>query len=83
MDQSCIAEEEKIRDVLAQHKFRFIDFHNVRTRRHENQVFAERHLTVDGFLSVSEAHDLTDHLEARLTDEMPNMDVTIHIEPKP
>jgi cation diffusion facilitator family transporter len=83
MDQSCKAEEEKIREVLAQHKFRFIDFHNVRTRRHGNQVFADLHLTVDGSVSVSEAHDLTDHLEASLTDALPNMNVTIHIEPKP
>lgn len=82
MDRSCKEGEDKIREVLSRHRFRFIDFHNVMTRRHGNQVFAELHLTVDGSLSIDEAHDLTDHLEEELKEELPNMNLTIHIEPK-
>lgn len=81
MDQSCNTEEEKIREILGYHRFRFIDFHNVKTRRQGNQVFAELHLTVDGSLSVNDAHDLTDHLEKSLSEELPNVNMTIHIEP--
>ncbi len=66
MDQSCRDEEEKIIEVLGRHTFQFIDFHNLKTRRHGNLVFAELHLSVDGSLSVKEAHDLTDHLETEL-----------------
>ncbi len=81
MDQSCEEEEKKIIEVLGRHKFHFIDFHNLKTRRHGNQVYAELHLSVDGSLSVKEAHDLTDHLAEELKEEQPNVKLTIHVEP--
>ena len=81
MDQSCKKEEEKIMEVLGRHAYQFIDFHDLKTRRHGNQVFAELHLSVDGSLSVKEAHDLTDHLEEELKEEQPNVNLTIHVEP--
>ena len=81
MDQSCIAEEAKIIEVLGRHSFQFIDFHNLKTRRHGNQVFAELHLSVKGSLSVKVAHDLTDQLEEELKEEQPNVNLTIHVEP--
>ena len=81
MDKSCEVEEAKIREVLLRHKFRFIDFHDVKTRRNGDQVFCELHLSVDGSLSVSDAHDLTDHLESELKAELPNANLTIHVEP--
>jgi divalent metal cation (Fe/Co/Zn/Cd) transporter len=68
--------------VLLRHKFRFIDFHDMKTRHNGNQVFCELHLSVDGSLSVAEAHDLTDHLENELKEELPTANLTIHIEPK-
>jgi cation diffusion facilitator family transporter len=82
MDRSSEEDEKKIREVLNRHKFRFIDFHDLRTRRNGNQVFCELHLSVDESLSVKEAHELTDHLENELRDELPNVNLTIHIEPK-
>ena len=81
MDQSCRAEEEKIIEILERHTYQFIDFHNLKTRRHGNQVFAELHLSVDGSVSVEDAHNLTDHLEEELKDEQPNVNLTIHVEP--
>ena len=81
MDQSFIAEEEKIIEVLGRHSFQFIDFHDLKTRRHGNQVFAELHLSVNGSLSVKVAHDLTDQLEEELKEEQPNVNLTIHVEP--
>ena len=82
LDRSCIEEAEKLREVLARHKPQFMDYHKVKTRRHGNQVYAELHLTVDGSLSVKEAHDLTDHLKDELKQELPLMDLAIHIEPE-
>ena len=82
MDRSCKEEEEEIRKVLIRHRSQFIDFHDVKTRRHGNQVFAELHLSVDGSLSVKEAHDLTDHLEEELNQELPHINLIIHVEPK-
>jgi len=83
MDQSCKEEEKKIMGVLNRHAFHFFDFHDLRTRRHGNQIFGELHLSVDGSLSVKQAHDLTEHLEEELKKEQPNVDITIHVEPAP
>lgn len=82
MDNSCKDEERRIREVLLRHQFRFIDFHDMKTRRNGNLVFCELHLSVDGSLSVNEAHELTDHLEDELKLELPSAVLTIHIEPK-
>ncbi len=81
MDNSCKEEAAKIREVMLRHQFRFIDFHDMKTRRNGSQVFAELHLSVDGSLSVNEAHELTDHLENELKAELPNANLTIHVEP--
>jgi divalent metal cation (Fe/Co/Zn/Cd) transporter len=82
MDNSCKMEEAKIKEVLLKHQYAFIDFHEVKTRRNGNLVFCELHLSVDGALSVEEAHNLTDHLENELNEEMPNVNLTIHVEPE-
>jgi len=82
MEQACKYEEKRIKEVLLLHKYKFIDFHELKTRRVGNQVFAELHLSVDGTLSVNEAHELTDHLEEELKSELPNVNLTIHVEPK-
>ena len=81
MDQSCEEEEKMIIEVLSRHTFNFIDFHNLKTRRSGIHVLAELHLSVDGSLSVKEAHDLTDHLAEELKEEQPNINLTIHVEP--
>ena len=81
MDQSCANEERTICDILKQHEYRFIDFHDLKTRRSGSVVFAELHLSVDSSLTVRKAHDLTDHLEADIKEVCPNVNLTIHIEP--
>ena len=81
MDQSCVDEEKTISDILRQHKYRFIDFHDLKTRKSGNLVFAELHLSVDSSLTVKEAHDLTDHLEVDIKEACVNVNLTIHVEP--
>ena len=81
MDQSCSDEEKIISHILNQHHYRFIDFHNLKTRRSGSVVFAELHLSVASSLSVKQAHDLTDHLECDIKAVCPNINLTIHVEP--
>jgi len=81
MDYSCPEEEAKIMEVIGRHKSQYIDFHNVKTRRSGDKVFAELHLSVDASLTVEKAHDLTDHLEEELRAELPEVSLTIHVEP--
>ncbi len=81
MDETCNDAEEDIKRIMDRHKTSFVDYHNLRTRRSGDKVFAELHLSLDGSLSVQEAHDFTDHLEENVRDELPNVTLTIHIEP--
>jgi cation diffusion facilitator family transporter len=81
MDDHVPEVEEKIRVLLERHQSQFVDFHDVKTRRSGNQVFAELHLSVDASLTVQEAHDFTDHLEEDIRNEMPDVSLTIHVEP--
>ena len=81
MDESCPETEEQIRKLMDRHKSQFVDYHNLKTRRSGDRVFAELHLSLDGSLSVQEAHDFTDHLEWDVENEIPGVDLTIHVEP--
>jgi cation diffusion facilitator family transporter len=81
MDQSCVDEERTISDILRKHEYRFIDFHDLKTRRSGSFVFAELHLSVVSSLTVKEAHDLADHLEADIKEACSNIKLTIHVEP--
>jgi len=81
LDQAADEEQKKIQGLLDAHQPHFIDYHNVKTRKSGNKVFAELHLTVDPNLTVQKAHDLTKHLEEELHQEMPEVNMTIHVEP--
>lgn len=81
MDQSCPDEEARIIEVLKRHDQLFMDFHDLKTRRSGSRVFAEFHLSVKGDKTVEEAHNLTDHLEQELNQKLPEVSLTIHVEP--
>ena len=82
LDESCEETEQEIRRIMDAHYESFVDYHNLKTRKSGDQIFAELHLSLDGSLSVQEAHDFTDHLEEDVRDELPNVNLTIHIEPE-
>ena len=82
MDESCEETEEEIRRIMDLHNNSFVDYHDLKTRKSGDQIFAELHLSLDGSLSVQEAHDFTDHLEEDVRDELPHVNLTIHIEPE-
>jgi len=82
MDESCGETEKEIRRIMDRHHQSFVDYHNLKTRKSGEKVFAELHLSLDGGLSVQEAHDFTDHLEEDVQAEIPNVSLTIHIEPE-
>ena len=81
MDDHCPETEEKIEALLDRHRSNYVDYHDIKTRRSGTQVFAELHLSIDGEMTVKEAHDFTDHLEEDLKKVLPDVAVTIHIEP--
>jgi cation diffusion facilitator family transporter len=81
MDKHVPEVEEAIMVVLNHHSSQYVDYHDIKTRRSGSQVFAELPLSVEGALTVQESHEFTDHLEEDLRNELPEVTITIHVEP--
>lgn len=81
MDRSAPEEEARIREIMEGHQSLFVGFHDVKTRRSGGRVYAELHLSMDGSATVQESHDFVDHLEEDLRNELPEVTITIHVEP--
>ncbi len=58
-----------------------MDYHALRTRQAGSRRFADFHLLVPGSFSVRRAHELTSQIEQAIGNALPNMEVTVHIEP--
>lgn len=56
--------------------------HDLRTRHSGQQIFIEFHIELDGNLSLSKAHDITEALEMTLYKSFPKSEVLIHQEPE-
>jgi cation diffusion facilitator family transporter len=56
-------------------------FHRLRTRKAGAHRFVQFHLLVNPNMSVSESHDLNDHIVGAIKDRFTDCTVTIHIEP--
>ena len=74
-------DEDRITSLICEHSSEYAGFHGLRTRRSGPEIFIEFHLVVPGDVSVTQSHDLADHLESDLLVEYPRANITIHIEP--
>jgi len=74
-------DEKRIKEIICEHSSVYAGFHDLKTRRSGPEIFIEFHLVVPGDISVTQSHDLTDHLETDLNTEYPRASITIHVEP--
>ena len=72
---------ERIEASILRHGGNSASFHNLRTRRAGSRKLIDFHLNVCKHITVTEAHIITDTLENEIEKELPNSDITIHIEP--
>ncbi|MBI1173054.1 cation diffusion facilitator family transporter [bacterium] len=72
----------EVRRVIAVEAIGAVEAHDLRTRAAGAATFIEFHLVVPGSLTVSEAHDLCDRVEAGLKALVEGCIVTIHVEPE-
>ena len=56
--------------------------HDLRTRNSGTKRYIELHLELDGHLTLTQAHDITDEIEQRLQNDFPNTEILIHQEPE-
>jgi cation diffusion facilitator family transporter len=75
-------EERKIQEILQSYKNRFIEYHNLRTRRSGSEEHVDFHLVVPSNMSVEMAHELCDSIEHDLKRTLHNAQVLIHVEPE-
>lgn len=75
--------EEKRRhfvDVAAKHP-ELKGLHDLRTRTSGNKDFVQFHVWMDPEMSVADAHQVLDEVEAKLETEFPGVEILIHIDP--
>ena len=72
----------RIRQAVSSHATGAIEAHDLRTRHAGRLTFIEFHLVVPGELSVNQAHEICDRIEAALKAEIEDATITIHVEPE-
>jgi len=83
MDEAAPAEELiRIRAAISSNGTDAIEAHALRTRHAGKATFIDFDLVVPGSMSVSEAHEICDRLEAGIKKVLEGAVVTIHVEPE-
>lgn len=75
------AEVERIGAIIRDHYGRYVSFHRLRSRRSGHQRHIDLHLVMCQHVTVAEAHEFTDHLEAEIEEMFPGSEIMIHVEP--
>ncbi len=80
MDEAAnIQDIELIRNYLISHQY---TYHDLKTRKSGNFIFAEFHLELPPGFSLQQVHDICDKIEEDLKKRLTNLELTIHVEPK-
>lgn len=83
MDEAVGADiEARIREAIKANGGGALQAHDIRSRHAGAATFIEFHLVVPGEMTVNEAHEICDRIEAALESEIAGSDVSIHVEPE-
>ena len=72
----------RIRAVVATHADGAIEAHDMRMRQAGRRSFIEFHLVVPAAMTVADAHEICDRIEAALRADLGEAVITIHVEPE-
>ncbi len=76
-------ELEEIRRCVREHRGDIITgYHKLRARRAGSRRHVDLHVLVDENLTVTQAHDIAEHIESDIRACIPNTDVLVHVEPR-
>ena len=73
---------EKIRTTISDHATGAVEAHDLKTRHAGRVTFVEFHLVVPSDMTVYDAHEICDRIEAAIGASVPDSRVTIHVEPE-
>lgn len=80
LDTSPEGIDKKIKEI-AQSVEGVTDCHQVRVRMSGPTLFADVHIRLNPEMTVEEAHQKTLLLQKKVREEIPGMDITVHVEP--
>jgi ferrous-iron efflux pump FieF len=81
MDKEMSEEERyKIKEIIRNH-VEVVGIHELRTRRSGLNIFIQFHMELEQGISLEEAHDISDQVEANIIEFYPNSEVFIHADP--
>ena len=81
MDSKLSAKEEEIiRTIISEHPSH-VEYHDLRTRISGAERFVDLHLVMPKDSHIEHAHKFCDHIEQDIMEKIPNLSITIHIEP--
>lgn len=72
----------RIREAISDKAHGAVEAHDLRTRHAGKVTFVEFHLVVPGDMTVFDAHEICDRIEAAIGKAVPDSRVTIHVEPE-
>jgi cation diffusion facilitator family transporter len=82
MDAALSLEEQSvIKNILEKYQREGIQYHALRTRRAAARRFVSVHLLVPGSWTVQRGHDLLEHVERQIREQLANVTVFTHLEP--
>lgn len=73
---------QQIRDLISTNAEGAVEAHDLRTRHAGSATFVEFHLVVPGDMTVFDAHEICDRVEAAIARAVPGSRITIHVEPE-
>ncbi len=83
MDEAVAADTlADIRQVISANAQGAIEAHDVRTRHAGRMTFIDFHLVVPAKMTVVDAHEICDRIEAALKEKVSESLITIHVEPE-
>ena len=82
MDRELPADvKEDISAIILKHP-KVHGFHDLKTRQTGLEYYIQFHVEVDDEMSLMEAHDVSEELEASLKEKFPHSESIVHIDPK-
>lgn len=82
LDKSLDEEEIiEIKKILNSYSSKYIEFHELRTRKAGKKKFIDLHIVFNPEDKLVDVHKICDEIEEKLKEKIKNIDITIHPEP--
>jgi len=75
-------EQKKLQEIIVKYSGKQENYHMFRSRKTGANRELDFHLEVPGEMTVKESHEICDKIEREMKEALPNLQITIHVEPE-